>query len=446
MIETIKELLEAKKYKELKEFLSDLNEADIAEILNDLDEEELAIVFRLLNKNEAADIFARMDDDTQERVVKLLSDKEVSSIISKLYVDDAADLIEELPANLVTKVLKNTTPEKRKEINEILKYPEDSAGSIMTTEYVDLQEDDSVKDAFDKIRKTGLKKETVYTAYITDKQRHLLGVTTVKDLMMEDYETVVKDVMEENVITVRTTDDQENVAKMFDKYDFLALPVIDSENRLVGIVTVDDALDVMSEESEEDFEKMAAMAPSEDEYLKESVWTQYKNRIVWLLVLMLSSIVTGKIISSYENAFAAVPILVSFIPMIMDTGGNCGSQASTMIIRALATDEITPKDIFKVWWKEIRIALLVGITLAIVNGARISIQYGDIVLGIVIGLTLIFTAVLAKSLGCILPILAKQLKLDPAYMASPMITTMVDACSLVIFFNVALALINIPIM
>ena len=445
MIETIKELLEAKKYKELKEFLSDLNEADIAEILNDLDEEELAIVFRLLNKNEAADIFARMDDDTQERVVKLLSDKEVSSIISKLYVDDAADLIEELPANLVTKVLKNASPEKRKAINEVLKYPEDSAGSIMTTEYVDLEEDDTVKDAFDKIRRTGLKKETVYTAYITDKQRHLLGVTTVKDLMMEDYETVVKDIMEENVITVKTTDDQENVAKMFDKYDFLALPVIDSENRLVGIVTVDDALDVMTEESEEDFEKMAAMAPSEDEYLKESVWDQYKNRIVWLLVLMLSSIVTGKIISSYENAFAAVPILVSFIPMIMDTGGNCGSQASTMIIRALATDEITPKDIFKVWWKEIRIAFLVGVTLAIVNGARISIQYGDIVLGIVIGLTLIFTAVLAKSLGCILPILAKQLKLDPAYMASPMITTMVDACSLVIFFNVALALINIPV-
>ena len=445
MVETIKELLEAKKYKELKDFLSDLNEADIAEILSDLDEEELAIVFRLLNKNEAADIFARMDEDAQEAVVELLSDKEVSSIVSKLYVDDAADLIEELPANLVTKVLKNASPEKRKAINEVLKYPEDSAGSIMTTEYVDLDEDDMVKDAFDKIRRTGLKKETVYTAYITDKQRHLLGVTTVKDLMMEDYETVVKDIMEENVITVKTTDDQENVAKMFDKYDFLALPVIDSENRLVGIVTVDDALDVMTEESEEDFEKMAAMAPSEEEYLKESVWDQYKNRIVWLLVLMLSSIVTGKIISSYENAFAAVPILVSFIPMIMDTGGNCGSQASTMIIRALATDEITPKDIFKVWWKEIRIAFLVGVTLAIVNGARISIQYGDIVLGIVIGLTLIFTAVLAKSLGCILPILAKQLKLDPAYMASPMITTMVDACSLVIFFNVALALINIPV-
>lgn len=443
MVETVKEYLLNKQYKELKAFLNDANEADIAECLNDLDQEELAIVFRLLNKDEAADIFARMDDDTQERMVEILSDKEVSSIISKMYVDDAADLIEELPANLVTKVIKNTSIEKRKQINEILKYPEDSAGSIMTTEYIALDEDDTVKDAFDNIRKTGLKKETVYTAYIIDKQRHLLGVTTVKDLMMEDYSCSIKNVMEENVITVNTTDDQEAVAKMFDKYDFLALPVIDSENRLVGIVTVDDALDVLSEESEEDFEKMAAMAPSEDEYLKESVWDQYKNRIVWLLVLMLSSIVTGKIISSYENAFAAVPILVSFIPMIMDTGGNCGSQASTMIIRALATDEISPKDIFKVWWKEIRIALLVGATLAIVNGGRIALQYNNIVLGTVIGLTLIFTAVLAKSLGCILPILAKQLKLDPAYMASPMITTIVDACSLVIFFNVALALINI---
>ena len=443
MVEKIKELLLNKQYKELKEFLNESNEADIAEYLDELDEESLAIVFRMLNKNEAANIFARMDDDTQEPLVEILSDKEVSSIISKMYVDDAADMIEELPANLVTKVLKNTSQDKRKEINELLKYPEDSAGSIMTTEYIFLDENDTVKDAFDKIRKTGLKKETVYTTYITDNQRHLLGVTTVKDLMMEDYETKVKDVMEENVITVRTTDDQENVAKMFDKYDFLALPVIDSENRLVGIVTVDDALDVLSEESEEDFEKMAAMAPSEDEYLKESVWDQYKNRIVWLLVLMLSSIVTGKIISSYENAFAVVPLLVSFIPMIMDTGGNCGSQASTMIIRALATDEIKTKDILKVWWKEIRIALLVGITLAIVNGARITIQYGNITLGIVIGLTLVFTAMIAKSLGCILPILAKQIKLDPAYMASPMITTMVDACSLVIFFTVASALMNL---
>ena len=276
-----------------------------------------------------------------------------------------------------------------------------------------------------------------------DSDRHLLGVTTVKDLLMEDYETKLVDVMEENVITVSTTEDKEEVSKMFDKYDFLALPVIDSENRLVGIVTIDDAFDVMSEESEEDFEKMAAMAPSEDVYLKEPIFRQYKNRIVWLLILMLSSIVTGKIITNYESAFASVPLLVSFIPMIMDTGGNCGSQASTMIIRALATDEIETRDVFKAWWKEIRIALLVGVTLGIVNGARIALQYHDLSLALVIAITLMFTACIAKSLGCLLPIGAKALKLDPAYMASPMITTIVDACSLAIYFNIALVLMNI---
>ena len=415
----------------------------MAECLNELEKEDLAIVFRLLNKDEAADIFARMDDGSQEMLVELMSDSELASIISKLYVDDAADLIEELPANLVTKVLKNTSATKRKTINEILKYPEDSAGSIMTTEYVDLHKNDTVKDAFDRIRKIGLKKETVYTCYVIDSDRHLLGVTTVKDLLMEDYETKLVDVMEENVITVSTTEDKEEVSKMFDKYDFLALPVIDSENRLVGIVTIDDAFDVMSEESEEDFEKMAAMAPSEDVYLKEPIFRQYKNRIVWLLILMLSSIVTGKIITNYESAFASVPLLVSFIPMIMDTGGNCGSQASTMIIRALATDEIETRDVFKAWWKEIRIALLVGVTLGIVNGARIALQYHDFSLALVIAITLMFTACIAKSLGCLLPIGAKALKLDPAYMASPMITTIVDACSLAIYFNIALVLMNI---
>ena len=443
MIDKIIELLSINNYKELKALLNESNEADVAECLNELEKEDLAIVFRLLNKDEAADIFARMDDDSQEKLVELMSDRELASIISKLYVDDAADLIEELPANLVTKVLKNTSQTKRKTINEILKYPDDSAGSIMTTEYVDLHKEDTVKEAFERIRKIGLKKETVYTCYITDDDRHLLGVTTVKDLLMEDYDTKLIDVMEENVITVSTTEDKEEVSKMFDKYDFLALPVIDSENRLVGIVTIDDALDVMSEESEEDFEKMAAMAPSEDVYLKESIFRQYKNRIVWLLVLMLSSIVTGKIISNYQNAFASVPLLVSFIPMIMDTGGNCGSQASTMIIRALATDEIEIKDVFKAWWKEIRIALLVGVTLGVVNGARVAIQYQDLSLALVIAITLMFTACIAKSLGCLLPIAAKALKLDPAYMASPMITTIVDACSLAIYFNIALILINI---
>ena len=443
MIEKIIELLSQNNYKELKALLRESNEADVAECLNELEKEDLAIVFRLLNKDEAADIFARMDDGSQEMLVELMSDSELASIISKLYVDDAADLIEELPANLVTKVLKNTSATKRKTINEILKYPEDSAGSIMTTEYVDLHKNDTVKDAFDRIRKIGLKKETVYTCYVIDSDRHLLGVTTVKDLLMEDYETKLVDVMEENVITVSTTEDKEEVSKMFDKYDFLDLPVIDSENRLVGIVTIDDAFDVMSEESEEDFEKMAAMAPSEDVYLKEPIFRQYKNRIVWLLILMLSSIVTGKIITNYESAFASVPLLVSFIPMIMDTGGNCGSQASTMIIRALATDEIETRDVFKAWWKEIRIALLVGVTLGIVNGARIALQYHDLSLALVIAITLMFTACIAKSLGCLLPIGAKALKLDPAYMASPMITTIVDACSLAIYFNIALVLMNI---
>ena len=443
MIEKIIELLSQNNYKELKALLRESNEADVAECLNELEKEDLAIVFRLLNKDEAADIFARMDDGSQEMLVELMSDSELASIISKLYVDDAADLIEELPANLVTKVLKNTSATKRKTINEILKYPEDSAGSIMTTEYVDLHKNDTVKNAFDRIRKIGLKKETVYTCYVIDSDRHLLGVTTVKDLLMEDYETKLVDVMEENVITVSTTEDKEEVSKMFDKYDFLALPVIDSENRLVGIVTIDDAFDVMSEESEEDFEKMAAMAPSEDVYLKEPIFRQYKNRIVWLLILMLSSIVTGKIITNYESAFASVPLLVSFIPMIMDTGGNCGSQASTMIIRALATDEIETRDVFKAWWKEIRIALLVGVTLGIVNGARIALQYHDFSLALVIAITLMFTACIAKSLGCLLPIGAKALKLDPAYMASPMITTIVDACSLAIYFNIALVLMNI---
>lgn len=445
MIEKIIELLSNEDFKELKSFLKEQNEADVAEYLNELEKEDLAVVFRLLDKTEAADIFARMDDDAQQSIIEILSDKEISSIVSKLYVDDMADLVDELPANLVTKVLQNTSAEKRKAVNEILKYPEDSAGSIMTTEYIDLDSDDTVKDAFDKIRKTGLKKETVYTCYVTDKDRHLLGVTTVKDMMMEEYETLVSDFMEDNVISIVTTEDKEEVAKMFDKYDFLALPVIDSENRLVGIVTIDDALDVMTEESEEDFEKMAAMAPSEEEYLKESIFTQYKNRIVWLLVLMISSMITGKIITNYELTFATVPILVSFIPMLMDTGGNCGSQASTMIIRALATDEIEPKDVLKAWWKEIRIAVLVGSTLAVVNGVRIGLTYHDATLALVIGVTLFFTAILAKSLGCLLPIGAKALGLDPAYMASPMITTIVDACSLMIFFNVALLLMNITV-
>lgn len=443
MLEKVFELLSQGNFKELKVLLSESNESDVAECLDELSKEDLAIVFRLLKKDEAVDIFSYMDSDTQEKLVETLSDQEVAAIVSKLYIDDAADLIDELPANLVSKVLQNASPTKRKAINEILKYPEDSAGSIMTVEYVDIKSGLTVKECFDRIRRIGLNKETVYTLYVVDSNRRLMGVTTVKELLMHDYETCINDFMEDNVITVTTNEDKEEVAKMFDKYDFLALPVVDNENRLVGIVTVDDAMDVMSEENEEDFERMAAMTPSEDDYLKESVIVQYKNRIVWLLILMLSSIITGKIISNYETTFAAIPLLVSFIPMLMDTGGNCGSQASTMVIRALATDEIEPKDVFKVWWKEARIGVMCGATLGVVNGIRIYVQYQSVGIAIVIACTLFLTAILAKSLGCFLPMLAKAIKLDPAYMASPLITTITDACSLAIYFNIALMILNI---
>ena len=443
MIEKVFELLSEGNFKELKVLLNESNESDVAECLDELSKEDLAVVFRLLKKDEAVDIFSYMSSDTQEKLVETLSDQEVAAIVSKLYIDDAADLIDELPANLVSKVLQNASPTKRKAINEILKYPEDSAGSIMTVEYVDIKSGLTVKECFDRIRRIGLNKETVYTLYVVDADRRLIGVTTVKELLMRDYDTCINDFMEDNVITVTTNEDKEEVAKMFDKYDFLALPVVDNENRLVGIVTVDDAMDVMSEENEEDFEIMAAMTPSEDDYLKESVITQYKNRIVWLLVLMLSSIITGKIITNYEVTFSAIPLLVSFIPMLMDTGGNCGSQASTMVIRALATDEIEPKDVFKVWWKEARIGMMCGVTLGLVNGIRIFIQYHDLGIAIVIACTLCLTAVLAKSLGCFLPLLAKAIHLDPAYMASPLITTITDACSLAIYFNIALMVLNI---
>ena len=443
MIEKVFELLSEGNFKELKKLLNESNESDVAECLDELSKEDLAVVFRLLKKDEAVDIFSYMSSDTQEKLIETLSDQEVATIVSKLYIDDAADLIDELPANLVSKVLQNASPTKRKAINEILKYPEDSAGSIMTVEYVDIKSGLTVKECFDRIRRIGLNKETVYTLYVVDADRRLIGVTTVKELLMRDYDTCINDFMEDNVITVATNEDKEEVAKMFDKYDFLALPVVDNENRLVGIVTVDDAMDVMSEENEEDFEIMAAMTPSEDDYLKESVITQYKNRIVWLLILMLSSIITGKIISNYEITFSAIPLLVSFIPMLMDTGGNCGSQASTMVIRALATDEIEPKDVLKVWWKEVRIAVMCGATLGVVNGIRIFIQYHDLGIAIVIACTLFLTAILAKSLGCFLPMLAKAVKLDPAYMASPLITTITDACSLAIYFNIALMVLNI---
>ena len=445
MQEKIIELIKERKLTELKELLLEANEADISECLNEMKKEDVAIVFRLLPKDKAADLFAYLEPDVQENIVKTLSDKEIANIINELFIDDAADFISEMPANLVKRILANTDPSMRKSINEILKYPEDSAGSMMNVEYIDLKENMTVKDALDKIRKFGRDIETVYSLYVTDSKRRLVGVITIRDLLFNEGDKLIGDIMDDNVISVNTMTDQEEVAQMFDKYDFLAMPVVDAENKLIGVVTFDDAMEVMSDESEEDFEKMAAMAPSDETYLKTPVLELYKNRIVWLLFLMLSATFTGIIITNYENAFEAVPILVSFIPMIMDTGGNCGSQASTMIIRGLATEEIELKDIFKVWFKEVRVAVLVGITLAIVNTVRIFIMYGtgNLKVAIVVGLTIIFTAVIAKSLGCLLPMLAKKLKLDPAYMASPMITTIVDACSIMIFFSIAVILLNI---
>lgn len=440
MLEKIIELLKTNDFSALKLLIKDMNQADISEIIDELDREDAVIVFRLLNKDEAADVFSRMENDTKQRLVEAMTDDEIKDVISKLYLDDAADLVEEMPANLVKKILGNTPNDKRKAINELLKYPEDSAGSIMTTEFIDLKEDMSVVDAFERIRKIGKDKETIYTLYVTDNMRKLVGVITVKELLLAQRDAIVKDIMEQNVIEISTLDDKEDVANMFDKYDFLAMPVVDSEKRLVGIVTIDDAIDVMQDEASEDFEIMAAVTPTDESYFDMSVIEHTKHRIVWLLILMLSATITGSIITHYEEAFASIPILVSFIPMLMDTGGNCGSQSSTLIIRGLATGEIVPRDIFKVWFKEIRVALLVGIILAVVNGVRIAIQYGDVILALVIGITLVLTVILSKSLGCILPLAAKKLKMDPAIMASPLITTVVDTCSILIYFNVAVAL------
>ena len=427
----------------LKNYLLELNDADISECLDDLPEEDAAVVFRLLDKDKAANVFSRMESDTQEKLVNILSDQEVGEIVNKLFIDDAVDLVSEMPANLVTRILQNTDSSKRSYINAILQYPEDSAGSLMTIEYEDVYMDMTVQDAFDRIRKTGMGKETVYIVYVLDNERHLVGLVSVRKLLLSDPEAKISDIMERKVVTINTHLDKEDVARMFDKYDYIAMPVVDSENRMVGIITIDDALDVMSEENEEDFEIMAAMSPSEDSYFKTSVWDHTKHRIVWLLVLMLSATITGTILTHYENAFASVPILVSFIPMIMDTGGNCGSQSSTMIIRGLATGEIKLRDVLKVWFKEVRIALLVGVILAVVNGVRIMLMYDNPLLAMVTGVTLVFTVILAKSLGCLLPMAAKKLKLDPAIMASPLITTVVDTCSMLIYFNVAVALMNI---
>lgn len=442
-LEEIKELLEQKKFNELKSKLKEMKSADISALLDELDKESVVKVFRILSKEKAGMTFSYMESDRREKLIQDLTDAELRNVMDELFMDDTVDLIEEMPSNIVPKILKAVSKSDRKIINELLKYPEDSAGSIMTTEFIDLKENMTVEDALQRIRDIGTDSETIHTCYVLNSNRVLQGIINIKDILLAKKDTVIKDIMETNIISVNTTDDQEDVAKVFDKYDFYALPVVDTENRLVGIVTVDDAINVLQEEVSEDFEKMAAIQPNDDGYFETSVFKHAKSRILWLLVLMLSSAITGGIITEYENAFAAVPLLVAFIPMIMGTGGNCGSQSSTLIIRGIATDEIKLKDVFRVLWKEIRVSIIVGVVLAIANGIRILIQYQDLQLAIVVGLTLIGTVALSKMLGCLLPLLAKKLKLDPAIMAAPLITTLVDIFSILVYFQIATAIMGL---
>lgn len=437
MVKKLQELLENRRFADVHKMLESVNSADIPSIFDELEEEQIVVVYRLLSKDVAAEVFVELDSDMQEKLINAFTDKELKNVIDELFMDDTVDLIEEMPANVVKRILKTQKAEDRKLINDLLKYPEDSAGSIMTTEFVDLKENMTVKDAIDKIRKIGDDAESIYVCYVLTMTRKLIGIVSLKDIILAKENTLVKDIMDTNFIKVFTMDEQEDVAKKFDKYDEIAMPVVDNEDRLVGIVTVDDAMDVMHEEMDEDFEIMAAMSPSEDTYFKTSVFKHARNRIFWLLVLMISATITGGVITKYENAFEALPLLVAFLPMVMGTGGNCGSQSSTLIIRGLANDEIKLKDFFKAWWKEVRVAFLVGIALFIANSIRILIQYKDIKLAIIVGCTLMGTVTIAKSLGCILPIIAKKFKLDPAIMAAPLISTILDTCSVFIYFNIA---------
>ena len=427
-------LLAQREFKAVRSILDVMNEVDIASLLSTLSDKELALAFRLIPKDKAAEVFSNMDTSMQTYLVTMFTEKELKELLDDLYMDDTVDMLEELPANLVKRILATVSASDRSMINQLLNYPEDSAGSIMTTEYVDLREEMTVGQAMAHIKKTGIHKETIYTCYITER-RKLVGIVSAKDLMTTDDDVPIKDLMETEIISVYTHSDQ-----VFTKYDLLALPVIDQDGRMVGIVTFDDAMDVMVDEATEDITKMAAINPSEKTYFETSVLQHAKNRIPWLLILMFTSIITGTIITRYENAFAAIPLLVSFIPMLMDTGGNCGSQSATLIIRGIALDEIRFTDLFKVMFKEFRISLIVGAFLAVANGVRIFIQYHNPGLAVVIACSLMGTVIMAKLVGCLLPLLAKKVNLDPAIMASPLITTLVDTFSILIYFNIATVL------
>ncbi len=437
----ILELIEQKKYIQLKKELSEMNEVDISEILDPLDLQTTLLVFRMLPKDTAAEVFSYISPEQKADIINAVTDKELKYILDELFFDDMIDLIEEMPANVVNKILINSTQEERALINQFLKYPAHSAGSIMTIEYVELKKNMTVKEALEHIKKTGINKETIYTCYVTDKKRKLEGIVSLRNLVVSDPDQSINDIMQEEVIYVETHDDQEIIANIFKKYGFMALPVVDKEHRLIGIITFDDIMDVMEDEATEDFQRMAAMVPSDEAYLDLSVIALAKQRIPWLMILMLGATVTGGIITKFENILSTVVVLTAFIPMLMDTGGNSGNQSSTLIIRGLALGNVNQKDIWKVLWKEFRISLLVGIILASVNFAK-NMLFDKVGLNVslTVSLTVATTVMLAKMVGGTLPLIAKKLKLDPAIMAGPLITTIVDALVLLVYFGVASAL------
>ncbi len=441
-LEQLMELVQTKQFRKLRSILMEMNEVDVAEFLDELGPEETILVFRLLPKEQAAEVFAELEDsDDQERLINALNDKELREVLDELYLDDTVDVIEDMPANVVSRILRNSDPASRSQINQLLNYPKDSAGSIMTTEYVFLHPDATVEESFARIRKEGMDKETIYTCYVTQ-NRVLLGVVTVRRLLLSAYETKIRDIMETNVLSVNTHDDKEDVAQMLNKYDLSAIPVVDGDNRLVGIVTFDDAMDVIEEETTEDFEKMAAILPSDKPYLKTGVFETWRSRIPWLMLLMLSATFTGIIITKFESALAACVVLTSFIPMLSGTGGNSGSQSSVAVIRALSLDEIDFSDLIAVVWKESRVAILCGVCLACANFVKMMVVDRWLMnnpavtpmVALVVCLTLVFTVLCAKVVGCTLPMAAEKIGIDPAVMASPFITTIVDALSLLIYF------------
>lgn len=434
--EEILKLLELRQYKELKDVLEEMHPVDLAEMMEEFEDKQIILVFRLLQKEEAAETFTYMNSDTREVLLNALTDSEIKEVMDEMYLDDTVDVLEELPANVVDRLLLATDEETRAQINELLKYPDDSAGSIMNVEYIAFQKEMTVEDAILKIRQVGINRETIYTCYVTEK-RKLIGVVTVKDLLTSGDNRLIEEIMETNIPCVNTHDDQEMVAGMISKYDLIAIPVVDNENCMVGIVTVDDAMEVLEEETTEDISMMAGIvSPSEESYFETTVWQHAKSRFPWLLFLMLSATLSGLVLGHFEAAIISMPILNTFITMLTGTGGNCGSQSSTLIIRGLAVDEIDFKDIFRVIFKEIRVAFLVGTMLAIANGIRIILMYHEPVLALALGITMICTVVLAKVIGCILPLGAKKIGLDPALMAAPLITTLVDAGTILVYFMI----------